>query len=83
MSAKCECPECGDLFDPNNHPVTKAAASGAGAASGAYLGSSLGVAGPWGAVAGTVPGAVIGGATGYVLQDQFTRCPGCEAVFKY
>lgn len=83
MSAKCKCPECGELFDPSNHPVTKAAASGAGAAGGAWAGSSLGIAGPWGAIAGTVPGAAIGGVTGFVAQDKFTKCPECENIFMY
>ena len=83
--AKIICPKCGEKFDSNNTEslVTRGTAVAALGGTGALLGSGIGIAaGPLGAMAGTIPGAIIGAGTGYLLADQFRRCPKCGKIFK-
>ncbi len=42
----------------------------AGILTGLALGAHMGVAGPWGAIAGTIPCAVIGGVMGYLTGSK-------------
>ncbi len=83
--AKIICPKCNKKFESNNPEsfVTRGAAAAALGGTGAYFGSGIGIAmGPLGAIAGTIPGGVVGGAMGWFAADQVRRCPGCGKVFK-
>ena len=56
--------------------VTRATAMAAGAGTGTWIGAGIGiVGGPVSGIADTVPGALFGGVTGWLLADQFRRCP--------
>ena len=83
--AKVTCPKCETSFDMNRGEslVTRAAAGAAFASVGAWFGGSVGiVGGPVGGIAGTVPGAAFGGLAGWLMADQFRRCPRCGKIFK-
>ena len=83
--AEIACPKCKQSFDLNNVEslVTRATAMTALATTGALFGAEVGiVGGPVGGIAGTVPGAVFGGLAGWLLADQFRRCPHCGKIFK-
>ena len=83
--AEITCPKCKQSFDLNNVEslVTRTAAMAALATTGALVGAEMGiVGGPVGGIAGTVPGALFGGITGWLLADQFRRCPHCGKIFK-
>lgn len=83
--AKVACPKCKRSFDMNNAEslVTRAAAMAAGAGTGTWIGAGIGiVGGPVSGIAGTVPGALFGGVTGWLLADQFRRCPHCGKILK-
>jgi hypothetical protein len=83
--AEITCPICQRSFGLNNAEslVTRTAAMATLASGGAWVGAGMGiVGGPVGAIAGTVPGALFGGVTGWLLADQFRRCPHCGKVFK-
>lgn len=83
--AEIICPRCQRGFGLNNAEslVTRSGALTAGATTGALLGAEMGlVGGPVGGIAGTVPRAVFGGLAGWLLADQFRRCPHCATIFK-
>jgi hypothetical protein len=79
------CPKCKQSFDNNNPEsfVTRAAAASAAAVAGFWLCGSIGILfGPGGGISGAVPGSIVGGVSGWLVVDQFRRCPGCKKIFK-
>jgi hypothetical protein len=72
------CLHCGHIFW-SPCPVSGLAGAVTGAAGGAWFGSRIGiVAGPLGAIAGTIPCAIIGGLLGFFCADHDVyECPEC------
>jgi hypothetical protein len=79
------CPYCKHRFESNTPEslVTRAAAMAALAGTGFWFGGGIGiVGGPIGGISGAVPGAIVGGIAGWLIADQFRRCPKCGKIFK-
>jgi len=84
--ANITCPKCSQSFDSSDprQYVGRKEATVAGGVAGGYAGSFFGLAGFFGAIAGTLPCAVVGATVGYLTVSNFRRCPGrkCGHVFK-